>query len=313
MVYHYSGYEVAKIRGSRRPRAGDPLLDWAAAYAEEQFVDLLEIVKTHYFGVAGLGLKLMAAHAGLLLAGRGPGRAELPGLVRRGGARRVSARPGPRPGSRVLEYNEDDVDRHLPAQSVVASAVIAAFSVRRWGPVDHRLHQDDATAAARPPITAQPVEGQSRRVAPTPAPAASAAKSTRVRRTEQPLDTPRQVPRQTRAQRRRTCSRHRHWPPPPAGRGPARSPAASRPVRSCSAVRSPTRPVVGRPVARAIPAAVERFPSIPASPRLAIDPEVGQVATGARSRSRTGEDEPTNTTSSGVQAPPTGRQPAPGR
>ena len=72
VVYHYSGYEVAKIRGLA-DRAGDPLLDWAAAYAEEHFVDLLEIVKTHYFGVAGLGLKLMAAHAGFSWRDDDPG------------------------------------------------------------------------------------------------------------------------------------------------------------------------------------------------------------------------------------------------
>jgi predicted RecB family nuclease len=107
VVYHYSGYEVAKVRGLA-DRAGDPLLDWAAAYAEEHFVDLLEIVKTHYFGVAGLGLKLMAAHAGFSWRDDDPGglnsqvwfaeavHAESPPV-------RAAAR------QRVLEYNEDDV------------------------------------------------------------------------------------------------------------------------------------------------------------------------------------------------------------
>ena len=50
-VYHYSGYEVAKIR-ALADREHDELFDWAAAYAEEHFVDLLEIVKAHYFGVS---------------------------------------------------------------------------------------------------------------------------------------------------------------------------------------------------------------------------------------------------------------------
>jgi predicted RecB family nuclease len=107
VVYHYSGYEVAKIRGLA-DRTCDPLLDWAAEYAEEQFVDLLEIVKAHYFGVAGLGLKLMAAHAGFSWRDDDPGglnsqvwfteavHAESPPA--RAAARR-----------RVLEYNEDDV------------------------------------------------------------------------------------------------------------------------------------------------------------------------------------------------------------
>jgi predicted RecB family nuclease len=107
VVYHYSGYEVAKIIELAR-RERDELLDWAAAYAEQDFVDLLEIVKAHYFGVRGLGLKLMARHVGFRWRDDDPGglnsqlwfadavhgdSAEV-----RAGARR-----------RVLEYNEDDV------------------------------------------------------------------------------------------------------------------------------------------------------------------------------------------------------------
>jgi predicted RecB family nuclease len=107
VVFHYSGYEVAKIR-SLADRAADPLLDWAAGYAEERFVDLLEIVKNHYFGVAGLGLKLMARHAGFSWRDEEPGglnsqiwfdeavHAETPPA-------RAAAR------QRVLDYNEDDV------------------------------------------------------------------------------------------------------------------------------------------------------------------------------------------------------------
>ena len=107
VVFHYSGYEVAKIR-SLADRAADPLLDWAAGYAEERFVDLLEIVKNHYFGVAGLGLKLMAKHAGFSWRDEEPGglnsqiwfaeavHAEAPPA-------RAAAR------QRVLDYNEDDV------------------------------------------------------------------------------------------------------------------------------------------------------------------------------------------------------------
>jgi predicted RecB family nuclease len=107
VVFHYSGYEVAKIR-SLADRAADPLLDWAAGYAEERFVDLLEIVKDHYFGVAGLGLKLMARHAGFSWRDEEPGglnsqiwfaeavHAETPNA-------RAAAR------QRVLDYNEDDV------------------------------------------------------------------------------------------------------------------------------------------------------------------------------------------------------------
>ena len=107
LVYHYSGYEVAKIRGLA-DRADDPLLDWAAAYAEEQFVDLLEIVKAHYFGVAGLGLKPMAAHAGFSWRDDDPGGLNSQmWFAEAVHAESLSARAAAR--RRILEYNEDDV------------------------------------------------------------------------------------------------------------------------------------------------------------------------------------------------------------
>ena len=116
VVYHYSGYEVARIR-ALADREHDPLLDWAAAYAEEHFVDLLEIVKAHYFGVAGLGLKLMAKHAGFRWRDDDPGGLNsqlwFADAVH-------AAEPGVRAAAqqRVLEYNEDDV--------------IATSQVRAW-------------------------------------------------------------------------------------------------------------------------------------------------------------------------------------
>ncbi|HEX6758086.1 MAG TPA: TM0106 family RecB-like putative nuclease [Propionibacteriaceae bacterium] len=115
-VFHYSGYEVAKI-SELAGREQDEVFGWAAAYAEEHFVDLLEIVKAHYFGVSGLGLKLMARHVGFSWRDEDPGglnsqlwfadavHGDTPELRAR--ARR-----------RVLEYNEDDV--------------IATSQVRAW-------------------------------------------------------------------------------------------------------------------------------------------------------------------------------------
>jgi predicted RecB family nuclease len=107
VVFHYSGYEVAKIR-ALADRAADPLLDWAAGYAEEQFVDLLEIVKNHYFGAAGLGLKLMARHAGFFWRDSDPGGLNSQAWF----AEAVHAEPPPARAAarqRVLDYNEDDV------------------------------------------------------------------------------------------------------------------------------------------------------------------------------------------------------------
>jgi predicted RecB family nuclease len=106
-VFHYSGYEIAKI-GELARREQDELLDWAAGYAEEHFVDLLEIVKAHYFGVSGLGLKLMAQHVGFSWRDDDPGglNSQLWFAEAVHGATadvRAQAR------RRVLEYNEDDV------------------------------------------------------------------------------------------------------------------------------------------------------------------------------------------------------------
>lgn len=107
LVYHYSDYEVTRLR--RLASADDDLLTWALDYAATNFVDLFEVVREHYFGAEGLGLKVVAT--------AGPGfawRDEYPGGLNsmswfaeavhgeteelRGQARR-----------RVLEYNEDDV------------------------------------------------------------------------------------------------------------------------------------------------------------------------------------------------------------
>jgi predicted RecB family nuclease len=115
-VFHYSGYEVAKI-SELAAREQDELFEWAAGYAEEHFVDLLEIVKVHYFGVSGLGLKLMARHVGFRWRDDDPGGLNsqlwFADAVHGDSAEvRAAAR------RRVLEYNEDDV--------------IATSQVRGW-------------------------------------------------------------------------------------------------------------------------------------------------------------------------------------
>lgn len=118
LVYHYSQYEVAMVTGLRDRSDGDPVLAWAAEYATRTFVDLFDIVKTHFFGVAGLGLKIVAQH--------GPAfawRDDDPGGLN---SQRwfAEAAHGESPEiralarQRVLEYNEDDV--------------IATAEVRGW-------------------------------------------------------------------------------------------------------------------------------------------------------------------------------------
>jgi predicted RecB family nuclease len=116
VVFHYSGYEVAKIIELAR-RERDELLDWAAAYAEEHFVDLLEIIKAHYFGVSGLGLKLMAPHVGFRWRDDDPGGLNSQ-LWFAEAVHGETAEVRAQARRRVLEYNEDDV--------------IATSQVRAW-------------------------------------------------------------------------------------------------------------------------------------------------------------------------------------
>ena len=128
-----SRWSSTTTAGTRWPRSaawptarGDPLLDWAAAYAEEHFVDLLEIVKTHYFGVAGLGLKLMAHTPGSRWRDDDPGGLNSQLWF----AEAVHAESTPSPGGRAATragVQRGRRDRHRPAQSVAASPVIAAF------------------------------------------------------------------------------------------------------------------------------------------------------------------------------------------
>ena len=115
-VYHYSSYEPFTVRALAE-RTGDDRLTWAAGCVEEHFVDLYDVVRTHYFGVNGLGLKPIAQHAGFRWRDDDPG-----GLnSQRWFADAVHALdPEVRESARrrVLEYNEDDV--------------LATWTLRAW-------------------------------------------------------------------------------------------------------------------------------------------------------------------------------------
>ena len=105
-VYHYSAYEPSAIRALAQ-RSGGPELAWAAGYADE-LVDLYEVVKTHFFGASGLGLKPIAQHAGFRWRDDDPG-----GLNSQAwfadAVHHPDAEVRDRARTRVLEYNEDDV------------------------------------------------------------------------------------------------------------------------------------------------------------------------------------------------------------
>ncbi len=107
-VYHYSAYERDQI--DRLARAmHHPALEWATQFAREGFVDLFPIVRQHFFGTEGLGLKVVAS-AGPGFSWRDPDPGGLNSMRWFNDAigadseqERTQAR------TRVLEYNEDDV------------------------------------------------------------------------------------------------------------------------------------------------------------------------------------------------------------
>ncbi|GAA2096916.1 TM0106 family RecB-like putative nuclease [Microlunatus panaciterrae] len=111
-VFHYSAFEVNKIRELAQTSI-DPLLDWARGYAEAEFVDLYDVVRQHFFGVNGLGLKQVASTgAGFRWRDDDPGglnsqRWFLDAVHGETEEVRAQAR------LRVLEYNEDDVEATL--------------------------------------------------------------------------------------------------------------------------------------------------------------------------------------------------------
>jgi predicted RecB family nuclease len=107
-VYHYSAFEVSALIGLAG-RSDHPVLSWAVDFASTGFVDLLEIMKTHFFSVAGLGLKTVASDgAGFSWRDDDPGGLNSQRWFAEAvhgdtdGARALARQ-------RVLEYNEDDV------------------------------------------------------------------------------------------------------------------------------------------------------------------------------------------------------------
>ena len=105
-VYHYSAYEPSAIR-ALATRAPAPELVWAAAYADE-LVDLYDLVKTHFFGASGLGLKPIAQHAGFRWRDDDPGGLNSQAWFAEA-VHHPEAEVRDRARQRVLEYNEDDV------------------------------------------------------------------------------------------------------------------------------------------------------------------------------------------------------------
>lgn len=116
-VYHYSDYETIRI-GRLASRLPSDLAGWAAEATASLFVDLFALVRAHYLGANGLGLKVVAsAVTGFAWRDEDPGGlnsqswfADAVGHAD-AGVRELAR-------VRVLEYNEDDVR--------------ATWHLRRW-------------------------------------------------------------------------------------------------------------------------------------------------------------------------------------
>ena len=116
-VFHYSRYEVLRIQRLAEAFPREPFL-WASRFAEEAFFDLFEVMRSHFFGTYGLGLK-QVAHAGSGFSWRddNPG-----GLNSQSwfadAVHAESETTRAELTQRVLDYNEDDVR--------------ATYALRQW-------------------------------------------------------------------------------------------------------------------------------------------------------------------------------------
>lgn len=115
-IYHYSDYETIRL-ARLAPRLGE-LGAWATAWAAEHFVDLFPVVRAHFFGAHGLGLKAVVT-AATSFGWRDP---DPGGLNSQRWFAEAVGDPDPAvratARTRVLEYNEDDVR--------------ATWHLRRW-------------------------------------------------------------------------------------------------------------------------------------------------------------------------------------
>ena len=116
-VYHYSAFEVHQVQRLAAAAPEEPMLQWALEDTA-RWCDLYPVVRDHYFGTRGLGLKVVAKlGAGFHWRDTDPG-----GLASQ--AWFAEACHGASPDSRgaarqrVLDYNEDDVR--------------ATWQLRRW-------------------------------------------------------------------------------------------------------------------------------------------------------------------------------------
>ena len=107
-VYHYSEYERVRIRRLLRIWK-DPVFRRIADCIDHNFVDLFQVVREHFFGIHGLGLKAVAqAGPGFAWRDDNPGGLNSQSWFDEA-IHATDADTAQAARTRVLEYNEDDV------------------------------------------------------------------------------------------------------------------------------------------------------------------------------------------------------------
>ena len=236
---------TSRPRSARSPtRSPDqPALAWAAGYAG-RLVDLYDVVKAHFFGASGLGLKLIAQHAGFRWRDEDPGglnsQAWFADAVARARRRTPARGPGPgcwsttrttsgrRPRS---ERGCDRGERRCSASGAATRSTTASTSSMP----DRRLGQHRGQLGG---VDDAPVAGAGHR--------GQRLQRGAVRGPEDPLEG-RLRARAGPARGWRRCCRRRRWPRRRRRSGRGSSGPTTRPPASCSSVRSPSSAWVGRP------------------------------------------------------------------
>lgn len=110
-VYHYSDYEPRHLRElAAADKNPDELLKRASRRVSESWTDLYSIVENHFFGVQGLGLKVVASEgAGFRWRDEEPGGLNSQSWFAEAIDPRTTPEQREAARTRVLAYNEDDV------------------------------------------------------------------------------------------------------------------------------------------------------------------------------------------------------------
>lgn len=139
-VYHYSDYEIVHLDklARQQPEGTASVLDRELERVSSSWVDLYSTMKHHFFGVHGLGLKVVASlGAGFSWRDEEPGGLNSQTWFREGCDPELDEASRQAARERVLAYNEDDVR--------------ATLELRAWLRREHRAGERSAPEQRLPP------------------------------------------------------------------------------------------------------------------------------------------------------------------